>query len=1403
VSATAAGRPRCDWVRLTYPLGRVDGAYAEEHGWILPLPEWFLPDRKSFFASLEQLRDRPVIVLTGAGGTGKSTALIQEHQALTAKASCRVDLKSLARKPDRVADLSERTQMPDQADEEPWHVLLDGFDEAVNRGLEPVDILKEWLAGQPQSGRGRLRLRLATRPAVQENAALAEMLRQYWPADGAVEFRDLAPLSRDDVLHAARARGVPDPGGFVAALERDGLVPTVTLPVPLLALIDLAAEKRPLPETAGGVYQLACERLCEESSPGRRRSQRLGLRELTECAGYLAAVLEFCGNGVMTTGLDTYPGGPVRLVDVAAAMKPDAGGDAEDALRWLITTPLLQDLTGGMWQFAHQHIQAYLAADYLKGRELARASVHSLLFAGPGLVRYVHPGHREAAGWLAWRRPEVYREVHALDPAALLSPDLPAQPPDVRAEVVAALFRDAGQGKELSRPQDLHRAAHLGLRSQLAAQITSAAARQGDAERRSLELALALVRACPDHASAGGLLEVAEDAQADVGIRVAAVETIPAVVVAAAAGRLNALAGAPDAEIAAAALLKLWPAHMPVSGLLARMPLSAPRSYWKRVRFGLQAADAGEVIAWLTQQCGSGKPTSLAVIMELLAWACSILMPAEGEEAQQKAAGELAGILVPLLRDHAYAMEFADLGEPWARDLAWRRFLAGEVLARLTGDDAVALDAAVHGQLGLFPQEDSIYWARKAAADADGGLAVLGSPLILPYPGDSPELSELRDEAKDNLRLRELTARWFAAGPAWLREAKAPPSERRAEIAAELERLAAERPAAEQIRPWWGTIVQWLARDPQQFHRDRVPVHLDLTAAPSCPEPGGPLRTALQAAALHAIGQAPEVTAASISAVAEFADACEVTALSLLDDPPVLTPERWAGLALVLASANCLHFDEEPRRTMLLQAAGQAGPAFTAALPAALSARSPQWAANVADTLARTVLGCEADRALLAWAADPGRPVGVWQDTMRALAAHDRPSLPVLAGLARLADRDLPPDDGADARSRWALAADLLLLHGPQDRVQSRWEQVLASEEATIAWAMAAGEQGIGFSLVAHAPVAYWPATYQQLTPQQAAQLYDRLARHRLVDFPRQNPVPSISGPGRRGIHNRLPELIAAHLTDTAARELQGLAAGHPAHPGLPVLAADHARRLSENLWPLTLGEFTLITADMRRRVVRDARELTQVVLDAIDTLQRQALRSHSWSMLMWNREDEAGKDGWWPTWEDNLSNLVCAFLREHLAEQKPVINREVEIQPKKLDGGRTDVHVQASDPRDAAAEPLTVIIEVKGCWNPEIKTGVSEQLLPYLQPRPGWVGIFLVGYFHQRGREHEKYTGAPKTPDKPAVHRRHRTPMSHTSAEILSDLQQQIDSAPRGVVMHARVLRLPLIPPAAGTVPA
>ena len=542
---TTAGGPRYDWTRLTYPRGRDDGGYADEHGWLVPLPAWHFPGRRSFLAPLAGVRDEPVIVLMSAGGTGKSTALAQEYQALAGTA-CLIDLKDLAGKPDPAAWLSAQAAMPDPLPGDCWHVLLDGFDEALSLVPAPglVALLDSWLGQQPD--RNRLRLRLATRPGVLQNTDLDQALLRYWPR-AAVVVRDMAPLVRADVLLAATARGLPDPEGFVTGLEQRSLVPVAALPVTLKVLLDRAVEGRPFPESAEEAYRLACEQLCEEPQRSRRRPPGLGLRELMRCAAHLAAILEFCGGGILTSSLEPIPGDPVRLVDAADVIRPEAGAMAEEALSWLTATPLLRGLSDDQWQFASQALQGFLAATHLKDRRLAPASIQSLLFAGVGRERYVHPRHQDLAGWLAWYQPEVYREILTLDPASLLSPDLPAQPRAVRAQVADALLTYAERKGSLPLGLDLHRVDHPGLRGQLAAKITPEGAWQpgGASWPVRLAIAMSLARACPDEAPAAALLDVAEDDQASAGIRASALETVPPGAVTEVAGRLAALAARP------------------------------------------------------------------------------------------------------------------------------------------------------------------------------------------------------------------------------------------------------------------------------------------------------------------------------------------------------------------------------------------------------------------------------------------------------------------------------------------------------------------------------------------------------------------------------------------------------------------------------------------------------------------------------------------------------------------------------------------------------------------------------------------------------------------------------------------------------------------------------------------
>jgi hypothetical protein len=100
--------------------------------------------------------------------------------------------------------------------------------------------------------------------------------------------------------------------------------------------------------------------------------------------------------------------------------------------------------------------------------------------------------------------------------------------------------------------------------------------------------------------------------------------------------------------------------------------------------------------------------------------------------------------------------------------------------------------------------------------------------------------------------------------------------------------------------------------------------------------------------------------------------------------------------------------------------------------------------------------------------------------------------------------------------------------------------------------------------------------------------------------------------------------------------------------------------------------------------------------------------------------------------------------LTDKLSGERGVIfHREVQVtHPASAAlGRRTDVHVNAVVPhRDAAAEILTTIIEVKGCWNPDVETALETQLADdYLGATGNRYGIYLVVWFEGercRGRD-------------------------------------------------------------------
>jgi len=66
--------------------------------------------------------------------------------------------------------------------------------------------------------------------------------------------------------------------------------------------------------------------------------------------------------------------------------------------------------------------------------------------------------------------------------------------------------------------------------------------------------------------------------------------------------------------------------------------------------------------------------------------------------------------------------------------------------------------------------------------------------------------------------------------------------------------------------------------------------------------------------------------------------------------------------------------------------------------------------------------------------------------------------------------------------------------------------------------------------------------------------------------------------------------------------------------------------------------------------------------------------------------------------------------------------------------GERTDIHVDAvtRGPKGKLYNVLTVIIEVKGCWNKNLNTDMEEQLVKrYLKENSCRYGLYLIAWFY------------------------------------------------------------------------
>lgn len=143
----------------------------------------------------------------------------------------------------------------------------------------------------------------------------------------------------------------------------------------------------------------------------------------------------------------------------------------------------------------------------------------------------------------------------------------------------------------------------------------------------------------------------------------------------------------------------------------------------------------------------------------------------------------------------------------------------------------------------------------------------------------------------------------------------------------------------------------------------------------------------------------------------------------------------------------------------------------------------------------------------------------------------------------------------------------------------------------------------------------------------------------------------------------------------------------------------------------------TMITKENSHIILNDS-HLYDVLLKALHEIQLD-IRKDSGYLRIWNESNNIC----WPKDERALSDELKRLLKAKLEDM--VINREVEISPKNI----PDLLVECQTSESIIA---SVIIEVKGCWNPDLRESIQTQLYNrYMCDDTGYkYGIYLIGWY-------------------------------------------------------------------------
>lgn len=1335
-----------DWKRFWLPRGSqiplLDNGYL------------YISELGSDAVPFDSINNTPCLVLLGEPGIGKSHALRAEQDALRIELAdgndmiLALDLRSFGSEDRLVRRLFENRIFLDWVDgDHKLYLFLDSLDECLLR----IDTLASLLIDELHSYTDhidRLYLRLACRTA-DWRLTLETGLQELW-GENAVGVFELTPLRRVDVIEAALSNQI-SPDEFLEEVQQKEVAPLAIKPVTLNFLFNIYQDSGQLPPTKSEIYHKGCLLLCEEPNLERRylsRTRNLTTQQRLVIASRIAALTIFANRYAVWMDIDegNVPEESLTIQEISGGyefINSERFSIDEAVVKETLATGLFSSRDSRQLGWSHQTYAEFLAALYVS-ENMTTDQICSLLFH---FDEKLAPQLHQTASWIAGFNRDIFWQIMRSEPQVLLNGDITTDDVEGKSALVEALLQlyDDQIIPQYSFTKYFAKLDHPYLENQLSAYISD-----NTKSANGWAAAIDIAEECRLPGLDEQLLKIALDSSHPLQVRINATRYVCSIGEETTKARLKTLVLVADQDSVAddlkySALEAVWPKHITAKELFSTLVppteegniITLRASLLRKLTEYLKVPDLPVALAWVStlprRHDLSLDYVDLMDSVMLLAWQ-HFHIPAVQEAF---AAAALSRVL-------KYDAIVGDSHRGWGRDKSHPDFAhdlqtdtekrRNLFLILLTlCDDPKPLLSLIHYTPPLIThtdlewliicfQKESSELSRSILADIIKRFFLWNVQLyfdtVFNACSNDPTLDEAlekpfapielaSEKAKD---LKTALLKRKAVEDTIQREPPLDPPPA-GQIA-----LMLEKCEADDIR-WWFHLTAALSLTPShtRYHFDW---HSDLTERPGWQNADEQIRKRIiSLAKRYVVEEAPvdndwfgtnSFPHGVLAGYQALRLLLQIEPQSLVEIPfqlwgqwtPIIlrypneSGEYQQILARIAYLANPDQFIEN--LLFLVDSEGSKGHIFS------LHAIKKCWDQKLITALSVKLYDNQLSED------------GVNNLLINLLEQSSNEARVFAESLIK--DQDLSVER---IRAKAVFAATALLTRVGEFNWQIIWPVVQSDKEfGRSVLENVAGQDRL---------TGNFPS---QLNENDLANLYIWLT----------NEYPHAEDPNVKGIHEITPReeigrfrdtILHRHLaergTPQAIIEIRRIMQTFP-HLELRHLLSYSLERVRSRSWKPHKPQVLLqITRDPQSLLVQNGDQLLGVLLDSLSRLQQKLIGETPAVRDVWDRVD---KDKYRPVSENDLSDYVKRHFDDDIVQRGIVANREVHIRRGKE---RTDIHINAviRDEQRQEYDVITAIIEVKGCWHPEVMSAMESQLLNrYLKNNQCQYGLYLVGWF-------------------------------------------------------------------------